>query len=311
VSDRDVKVGLVLPVGVTDHYDRAAYVGMERAVDELPIKGRVLTSAPREGLVPSLSLLARQGYDLIFGMLYGTGVSAADAVGVVATRYPETKWVILDAAHSAIPHRPDNVQGVVFREEEVGYLAGQLAMRVLKLAAGPAVISSVGAERVPAIENFIAGYEAGAGAVDPDVTTLCGYTHDFFDPLKARSVALSQIAQGSRVVFQVAGSCGIGALDAAAEHGVWGIGVDVDQSHLGPHVLTSALKRLDVVVYDTIGRFLDGSLDTGGTSVYSLRDGGVDLGPISPDVPGTVLDEIESVRDDIAAGTIPLPPPVT
>src|SRR4030095_16390412 len=136
------------------------------------------------------------------------------------------------------------------REEQAGYLAGHLAALVLTLSPGEEVLSSVGGQRVPAGERYIAGYQAGARGANPHVTTLNSYTDDFWDPAKGRSVALSQIAKGSRVVFQVASACGLGALQAASERGVWGIGVDVDQSHLGRHILTSALVRFDVAVFE-------------------------------------------------------------
>ena len=129
--------------------------------------------------------------------------------------------------------------------------------------------------------------------------------------MKGRSVALSQIAKGSRVVFQVASSCGLGALEAAKEHGIWGIGVDVDQSHLGDHILTSAVKRMDVAVFDTIEELSRGTLETGRTSRFSLRDGAVGLGTISAAVPRSLKAEIEGVTAEIVAGKIPIPSSVT
>jgi len=132
------------------------------------------------------------------------------------------------------------------------------------------------------------------------------YTDDFVDPVKGRSVALSKIAKGSRVVFQVAGTCGLGALEAASERGIWGIGVDVDQSHLGRHILTSAVKRLDVAVFDTIGEVVRGKFETGRTSRFSLRNGGVGLGTISAAVPRSLKAEIDDVRAQIVAGKIPI-----
>jgi basic membrane protein A len=305
VSDRRAKIGLVLQAGIYDPYDRGAYLGIERAVRELDVKGRVLTPTPKEGYAPSFSFLARQKYDLVVA----PGPEVADAMDAVALKFPDQAFAIIDVDHRVLPHRPRNVQSIAFCEEEVGFLAGQLAVLALDLGPGDRVVSAVGGVPVPAVQRYIAGYEAGARAVDPNVTTLSGYTNDFFDPLKARSVALGQIAQGSRVVFQVAGACGLGALEAAKEQGVWGIGVDVDQSHLGPHVLTSALKRIDVTVFDTIERFVGGTLETGGTSVFSLRDGGVGLGSISPEVPPSVVAEIERVTDEIVAGTVSIPTP--
>ena len=308
VSARQLRVGLVVePPGIENPYLHGAYLGLERAVREFGIRGRVLTPAPKEGYVPSLSLLARQKYDLVISF----GPFAAGAIDRVATGFPETRFASIDFAHDDLAHRPPNVVGLVFREEQAGYLAGHLAALVLTLSRGEEVISSVGGERVPAVEKFIAGYQAGARGANPRVTTLNSFTDDFHDPMKGRSVALSQIAKGSRVVFQVASACGLGALEAARESGIWGIGVDVDQSHLGRHILTSAVKRLDVAVFDTIEALARGTLETGRTSSFSLHNGGVGLGMISARVPDSLKADIEDVRAEIVAGKIPIATSVT
>ena len=308
MSERRLRVGLVLePAGIENTYCRGAYLGLERAVRELGIRGRVLTPAPKEGFVPSVSLLARQKYDLVMG----TGIFCAPAVDSVATGFPETRFAIIDAAHPDRVDRPKNVLDISFGQEQAGYLAGHLAALVLTLSPGEEVISSVGGQPFPSVQRFIAGYQAGARAVNPRVTTLNAYTDDFFDPVKGRSVALSQIAKGSRVVFQVASVCGLGALEAARERGIWGIGVDVDQSHLGPHILTSAMIRMDVGVFDTIEELVHGTLETGRTSRFTLQNGGAGLGTISAEVPPPLRAEIESITGEIVAGKIPIEASVT
>ena len=104
-------------------------------------------------------------------------------------------------------------------------------------------ISVVGGVKIPPVDSFIAGYRAGAKKCVPSMKVLIGYSQDFIAQDKCKALALNQIAAGSKVVFNVAGPCGLGALEAAKEQSVWGDGVDVDQSYLGPQVLTSALKR--------------------------------------------------------------------
>ena len=308
MSERRLRVGLVTePTGIDNPYNHGAYLGLERAVRELGTRGRVLTPAPKEGFVPSLSLLARQRYDLVIA----TGSLAAPAIDRVATGFPETRFAIIHVAHDELAHRPKNVLGLAFSEEQAGYLAGHLAALVLTLSPGEEVVSSVGGERLPAVERWIAGYQAGARGANPRVTTLNSYTDDFLDPVKGRSVALSQIAKGSRVVFQVADACGLGALEAASERGIWGIGVDVDQSHLGGHILTSAVIRMDVAVFETIAELARGTLETGRTSRFTLRNGGVGLGAISAGVPRALKAEIEDVSAEIVAGKIRVGSPVT
>jgi len=308
VRDRQLRVGLVTePEGIDDPYNRGAYLGLERAVRELGIRGRVLTPAPKEGFVPALSLLARQKYDLVLG----TGISTPRAVDGVATGFPDTRFAIIDSPQPDRADRPENVLDISFSAEQASYLAGHLAALVLTLSPGEEVISSVGGRRLPLVERWIAGYQAGARGANPRVTTLSSYTDDFLDPVKGRSVALSQIAKGSRVVFQVANVCGLGALEAASERGVWGIGVDVDQSHLGGHILTSAVIRMDVAAFDTIEELARGTLETGRTSHFTLGNGGVGLGTISAEVPRTLKAEIEDVRAEIVAGKISIAGSVT
>ena len=149
--------------------------------------------------------------------------------------------------------KPKNVRGLLFKEQEAGYLAGYLAGLVTKQEGGSQqVIGSVGGLKIPPVDRYIAGYRAGAEKASPGITTLNAYSQDFVDQAKCKEIALDQIARGAHVIFQVAGQCGLGALSAAKEKNVRGIGVDADQSYLGAHVLTSALKKVDVAVYETV-----------------------------------------------------------
>src|ERR671919_707439 len=232
------------------------------------------------------------------------GLAQGEAVAQVAQQFPDTKFVIIDVDQASLPDAPENVVGLLFKEEEVGYLAGYLAALTAKRDAAPDVISSVGGMKEPPVDRFIAGYEAGAEAALPSMTVLNGYSQDWDDLAKCKEVALDQIAKDSQVVFQVAGGCGLGALDAAKEKGVWGIGVDADQSFLGPHVITSAVKRVDQAVFQTIESVIDGSWQGGTNSVFGLVDDGVGLGTISDDVPQEDRDAVEAVRQQIVSGEI-------
>ncbi len=185
----------------------------------------------------------------------------------------------------------------------VGYLAGLEAKRL-----GGSTVSSVGGIPVPAVIRYIAGYQAGAKAADPSVKTLNGYSQDFVAQDKCKSVALNQISQGSVAVFQVAGGCGLGALDAAKEKNVWGIGVDSDQSFVNSKVLTSAQKKVDVGVYDAIYRlFKLKKFFGGGNIVLNAANGGVGLGTINKAVPKAEVTATLAVAKKIAKGTIKPP----
>jgi len=296
-----LKVGLITDLGqLNDNgFNELAYNGLKRAERELGIKGRVVESKSAADYVPNIGALVRQGYDLVIGV----GFAQGDAIATAATRFPDTKFAIVDVDQAGLKGKPTNVQGLLFREEQVGYLVGYLAALAEKRAGG-STISAVGGFKEPPVDRFIAGYLAGAEAAVPGTKVLYSYSSDWEDQAKCKELALDQIARGSGVVFQVAGGCGLGALSGAKDRDVWGIGVDADQSFLGPHVLTSALKGVDAAVFLTIKALLDGSFEGGKNSIFGLDQEGVGLGTVSPKAAKEDVDAVEGVEHEIAAGKI-------
>jgi basic membrane protein A len=278
------------------------YDGFIRAVEALHVQGRVLQVAPNQDATGPLSLLARQRYDLII-----VGLPAPDATVAVARRFPRTKFLMPDVSRRDVTRPPANIQGAVFRAEEAGYLAGYLAALMEKRRPGRHVIGSIGGYPFSGVDRWIVGYRAGAKRADPRIVLLNTYSHNYSNPTKCRTVALDQIAKGAGVLLNVAGNCGLGALDAAREKGVWGIGVDVDQSYLGRHILTSALSRTDLAVGNAMERLVRGTFTTGADTVFDLANRGVGLGKISPEVPASVLRQLDAVRRQIVAGSIRVP----
>src|SRR5436309_1457287 len=295
------KIGLVTDVGgLNDRgFNHLSYVGLQRAGRELGVQTRVFQAKSTQEYVPNLSTFARQGYDLTIGV----GFTEATAIDTAATSFPNSNFAIVDVDQTIEPSKPKNLLGLLFKEQETGYLVGYLAGLEEKRRPGPDVIGSVGGQKQPPGDRFIAGYQAGAKAADPGIKTLNGYSEDFADQAKCKQVALNQIEQGAGVIFQDAGGCGLGALDAAKEKGVWGIGVDADQSFLGPHILTSAVKRVDTAVFDAIKLVADGKFK-GGNIVFGLKDNGVGIGKISPKVPKSEVAKVMRIRADIIAGKI-------
>ncbi|MEX2645527.1 MAG: BMP family ABC transporter substrate-binding protein [Gaiellaceae bacterium] len=294
----DVRVCLVTDIGgLNDRgFNSLANQGLERAASELGVETRVLESQSDADYVPNLSECATQGYDLIISVGFLMGQATEDAAG----QFPDTTFAIIDFAYEA---PPANLQGLVFKEQETGYLVGYLAGLVTESN----TVSSVGGQKIPPVDRFIAGFQKAAVDANPDATTLLGYSQDFVDQAKCKEVALDQIAKGSDVVFQVAGGCGLGALDAAAEKGVWGIGVDADQAFLGDHVLTSALKKVDEAVFQTIEKVVNGETVGGGVTVFGLAEDGVGLGEVSSEVSQDLIDQVEAQREKIINGEIEIP----
>jgi basic membrane protein A len=168
-------------------------------------------------------------------------------------------------------------------------------------------VGAVGGQSVPPVNDFIVGFRAGARAADPGIEVLTGYSHDFVDPDKCEAIAESQIASGAGTVFNVAGLCGQGTLRAAKAHGVWGIGVDSDQSSLGPFILTSVVKGYDAGMVRLFDQAREGTIHTGATTVLGLRDGGAELGRISPKVPSALRAGLARIRARLIAGEIHVP----
>jgi basic membrane protein A len=153
------------------------------------------------------------------------------------------------------------------------------------------------------VDAYIAGFQAGAKEANPQVETLNGYSQDFVDQAKCKELALNQLGEGSQVVFQVAGQCGLGALDAAAERDAAGIGVDADQGYIGDHIITSATKNVDVAVFETVQQVQDGSFAGGEDTIFDLKSDGVGLGELSADVE-QFQQQVDEVRQQIVDGEI-------
>ena len=237
-------------------------------------------------------------------MIIGVGFLMADALDTVATQFPDNNFAIVDYPYEALKNKPSNVRGLTFATNENSYLIGYLAAKQVQKQGGKQIISAVGGQKIPTVTIFIAGYTAGAKAANPNVKVLVDYSQEFVQQAPCKELALDQIAKGSQAVFQVAGGCGLGALSAAADKDVWGIGVDRDQSDLGPHILTSVVKRVDTSVFDTTKAVEDGTFKGGQDQTFDLANDGVGLGTISPKVPQALLDEVDALKQDIIDGKV-------
>jgi basic membrane protein A len=297
---KSIKVGLVTDIGgLNDRsFNQLANQGLEQAKTQLGVTTRVLTSKSNADYVPNLSTLAQQKYDLVIAV----GFLMADATETVAKKFPNTKFAIIDFPQAGMKAKPANVQGLLFTEQQSGYIAGYVAGLYVKDNGGD-TISAVGGQKIPPVDKYIAGYQAGAKAANPSIKVLVGYSQDFVAQDKCKELALNQIAEGSKVVFQAAGQCGLGALDAAKEKGVQGVGVDADQGYLGDHMLTSAIKKVDVSVFDSAKAVQDGAFKPGTDTVFDVKADGAGIGKLGPE--GVKYEaKAKEIQDKIAAGEI-------
>jgi basic membrane protein A and related proteins len=303
VPAQEMKVAVVTDVGGLNDkgFNALANKGLQDAKKRLNVGGRVFISKQEADYVPNLTRAARDGHQLVIAV----GFLMGDALAAVAKRFPRTNFAIVDFPNVALKGKPRNARGLVFAEHEAGYLAGVAAGTVSKSG----TVSSVGGQAVPAVVAFLAGYKAGAQKTKAGTKVLSGYSQDFVDQAKCKEIALNQINQDSDVVFAAAGGCGLGALQAAKERNVWGIGVDNDQSFLGAHMLTSATKKVDVAVFETARLVTTGKFKGGTDSVFNVKNRGVGFGKVSSRAPGraALIKKLTATAQQIAAGKIRIP----
>ena len=231
-----------------------------------------------------------------------TGFAFADAVNAVAQEFPDTNFAIIDM----VVDQP-NVRSVVFNEHEGSYLVGMMAA----MASKSGTVGFVGGMDIPLISKFACGYVQGAKAANPDVKVIQNMTGTtpsaWNDPVKGGELTKAQIDQGADVVYHAAGGTGRGVLQAAADAGILGIGVDSNQNHLFPgSVLTSMLKRVDVAVYNAFKDGTSGEFATG-FNVLGLAEGGVGYALDENNeslVSAEMMDAVNAAADKIKSGEL-------
>jgi basic membrane protein A len=305
------KVALVSDTGGLDDkgFNQFSVAGFKRGVADFGFKDRIYVSKTADDYLPNLTAAAQDGNKFVLAVGFLLGPSVAQA----ADQFPDVKFAGVDqffggdgCKKAGTCTRP-NVIGMVYPTEQSGYLAGVVAALMTKSN----TVSTVGGKKIPSVDNWIAGFQQAVHDTKPGVKTLNAYSQDFEDLAKCKEIALDQIAHGSDVVFQVAGKCGLGALDAACEKGKIAIGVDVDQSGQGKCVVTSALKPLETSVYNMIKTFKDGKFKGGGNTFFGveqLPDAEL-LTDFHGNVPQSVKDAVAKAEKGLKDGSIK--PPAT
>jgi basic membrane protein A len=279
-------------------FNHLAFVGLQTA-EKNGIKGRVIQSKSPADYIPNLQACVRTGA----GITIGVGFLMSDAMDAVASSYPKNKFAIVDVDVTGMKHKPKNVEGLLFKEQEAGYLVGYAAGLWAK-SQGATAVGSVGGLKIPPVDRYIAGYQFGAKKAAPGLKTLNDYSQDFVVQAKCKEKALNQIANGSAVEFQVAGQCGLGVLDAARSKKIFGVGVDADQGYLGTHVMTSALKKVDVSVFSAISSAKAGELRAGKNVVFDAKVNGVGYGSWSRKTPASIKAAVAAQFKLLKAGKI-------
>ena len=265
-SMRPLKVGVVTDVGQLEDksFNEFSNAGAEAAAAATGGEHDVIVTANISDYGANIQTFVEQDFDVIvtIGFLIGTDTAIAakanpdvkfvgvdQGICVDAEGAPDPTFACEGDAATLLP----NYQGIVFAEAQPGYLAGLVAATISESG----TIGAVGGTNVPAVVNYWRGYENGAKSIKPDIEVLYQETDPdpakgFNDPTKGRTIAEQFIGQGADVIFQIAGLTGQGALEAACEADIHGIGVDVDQAvslpDLAPCIVTSAEKKLEATV---------------------------------------------------------------
>ena len=303
-SGSGFKVGLVTDIGgLNDHgFNHLSYEGLLQAESQLGVKGTVLQSSSGADYVPNLTRLAAAGNKLVIAV----GFLMAAPLQQVALKYPGTHFAIIDSPGGAAPDTAKNIEGIDFAEQQAGYPAGYLSGLYLK-AHNYTTASTVGGQSIPPVTLYIAGFQAGVKAADPSAKLLNAYSQNFTDESSCKELALNQINAGSKVVFQVAGACGLGVISAGVQTKTQVIGVDADQSYLAPSlVLTSAEKMVNTGVFTAIKDLQAGQFSS--NLQENINNGGVGIGKIGP--AGTqYASQIQNIIAEMKSGKIN--PPTT
>jgi basic membrane protein A and related proteins len=312
-------VAMVTDVGGVDDksFNQSAWEGLQAFGSETGLsEGKegfsYLQSQSDADYETNLNNLARQGYDLVFGI----GFLMQDAVNTVASQQTDSKFAIIDA----VVEQP-NVASVLFKEQEAAYLAGIAAA----LTSESNKIGFIGGMEIPVIERFEAGFLAGVKAVKPDVKVDVQYAGAFDKAELGQTIASKMYSSGADVIFHAAGGTGNGLFKEARDlkkkdpsKNYWAIGVDSDQTAEGivdiggkEHnvIITSALKRVDNAVKDLSTKAANGEFPGGQASTYGLVEEGVGLAPINAAV-ATKADieaKVEEFKAKIVSGEITVP----
>ncbi|MBF0442667.1 MAG: BMP family ABC transporter substrate-binding protein [Oligoflexales bacterium] len=307
-APRVIKIGLVTDTGkINDKtFNQTSYEGMMAAAKKysdanVEIKTSYIETAQPTDFSKNIDLFVNQDYDLVITV----GFMLGDATKEAAIKYKnkKTKFIIVDYAYTP---KLDNVLGLVFAEDQAGFLAGSLAAQMTKTG----VVGIVCGKEIPPVVKFRKGFTSGAQYINKNVKVLGVYIDSFSDPARGKAAALSQIAEKADVIYGAGGPTGSGAIKASIEKGHYGIGVDIDEYYTTfggkktPGLLSSTLKRTGSAVSGAIGLFVKGKF-AGGIYSGTVANDSIGLAPYhDAPVPEKVKAQMEDIKNKLKKGEI-------
>ncbi|MDR1639128.1 MAG: BMP family ABC transporter substrate-binding protein [Clostridiales bacterium] len=311
------KAVLLVPgtLGDKSFFD-AANAGMQKAKSELGIETKVIEmGTDKTKYEPTFRDVCAQDWDLIIS----GSADMTDMFNEFSLEYPDQSFLNYDATTDAVN---SNIYSVGYAANELSYLAGAVAaLATTSSVSGmnpEARIGFIGGMDIPGINDFLVGYIKGAQDVNPEVKVVISYAQDFTNPGKGKELALNQYSFGADVIFSAAGGTGMGVLDAALEKGLYAIGVDSDQALLfkssdekkASQIITSAIKQIDMVIFNGIKAGMDGTLPVGSYKLVSFKDQGVGIARneyYDKIMPAELKAKVDEIEKNLIDGKVAVP----
>ena len=299
-NNETLKVGMVADLGgINDEsFNQSAWEGLQQAEKDFGIEIKVIESKQASEYLPNMESLLDEDVDMVIGV----GYTMKEDIQKQAENYPDKQFVLIDETYDTIP---ENVTPILFRENEAAYLTGLIAGKMTKTNN----VGFIGGIQTPVVSRFEYGYKAGVKEANDKTNVNVQYAGTFSDAAKGKSIANQMYGNGSDIILSAAGGTGLGAIESAKEQNKYAIGVDRDQSDLAPeNVLTSALKKVNVGVYDTVKEFVEGKLKGGQEKVYGLKEDGVGIPETTKNlVPQDIIDYVNEMIEKIKNDEIKVP----
>ena len=298
-SDK-IKVAMITDVaGVNDHsFNQSAWEGLQKAKEDLGIEVKYLESNQDSDYATNVETLVDDEVDLIIGV----GSKLSQTIQQAAKDYPEQKFIIVDETYENIP---ENVESILFHAEQSAYLVGLIAGKMTETNN----VGFIGGIDMSVINTFKYGYMAGIKTSNPNCEIQTQYANSFSDQAKGKAIANQMMLNKADTIFIAGGDVGTGAIEAIKEANKYAIGVDRDQNDLAPeNVITSAIKRVDIGLYEAVKRFKEGNFKGGSESVYGLEDEAVGIADTTSNlVPQEILDYVNEQIEKLKSGEISVP----
>src|SRR5262245_12619368 len=289
-----LKVGMQLSIGgLGDRsFNDSAYSGLEEAAQLYDIEYQIGLWQDPERNGTNIENWAKQGYDLIIAVGFGNALP----INTVAATYPNKRFALIDYASDG-----PNIWSATYREYEGDYVVGVLAALVTQTR----IVGFMGGGITPIVRRIELGFAQGVKNVDPSISFISDYVGEFDDMEKGSLLAETQYTLGADVIYQVAGRCGLGAIQTAERFGKWIISTGGDHSDLAPKaVLTSRIKNVGRPIRDVIQAVLEDQFEGGKTESYGFAEGGLMLAPIRPSVSRVVTPPIQGIMQEIQAQVV-------